>query len=126
MFIGVVRECSLSGEEGPVEEVEMSDLERLIAEGIRAARRVIVGVIGLTVIVVGVALLVLPGPAFVVLPIGFGILAIEFEWARRLMRRVKGLYETAMRISRPPGSEGNSIAESRRDPDESREITRER
>jgi hypothetical protein len=126
VFIDVVREFSLSGEKGPVEEVEMSDLERLIAQGIRAARRVIIGVIGSTVIVVGVALLVLPGPAFVVLPIGFGILAIEFEWARRLMRRVKGLYKTAKRTSSPAGSEENSLAESRRGPDGSREITRER
>jgi tellurite resistance protein TerC len=35
---------------------------------------------------------VLPGPAFIVIPIGLGILAIEFEWARRWLRRARELY----------------------------------
>ena len=104
----------------------MSDLERLVAQGIRAARRVIVGVVGATVIVVGVALLVLPGPAFVVLPIGLGILAIEFEWARRWMRRVRALYETVAGTSPSPGSDGKSAMQSRRDPDESGGIKHDR
>ena len=66
-------------------------MDRFVAEGIRAARRVIVAVVGSTVIVVGLVLLVLPGPAFLVIPIGLGILAIEFEWARRLLRRARNL-----------------------------------
>ncbi len=85
----------------------MTDMDRFVAEGIRAARRVAVGVVGSTVIIVGVALLVLPGPAFVVLPIGLGILAIEFEWARRLLRRARRLYESAVGTSRAPESDGN-------------------
>lgn len=80
----------------------MTDVDRLVVEGIRTARRVVVGVVGVTVMAVGVALLVLPGPAFVVLPIGLGILAIEFEWARRLLRRVRRFYETAARTSQAP------------------------
>ncbi len=99
----------------------MTDIDRFVAEGIRAARRLIVGVVGVTVMVVGVALLVLPGPAFVVLPIGLGILAIEFEWARRLLKRARRLYETAARTSRPPGPHGNSTADS----DTSKMTTRE-
>ena len=38
---------------------------------------------GGAVLLVGMALLVLPGPAFVVIPAGLAILATEFEWARR-------------------------------------------
>ena len=40
----------------------------------------------------GVAMLVLPGPAFVVIPIGLAIPSLEFEWAERLLERalVKG------------------------------------
>ena len=37
----------------------------------------------------GVAMIVLPGPAFVVIPTGLGILAIEFAWARRLLEELK-------------------------------------
>ncbi len=53
------------------------------------ARRIAVGVVGFTVLAVGVAMIVLPGPAFVVIPIGLGILGLEFAWARRWLRTVK-------------------------------------
>ncbi|MCG2708966.1 MAG: PGPGW domain-containing protein [Thermodesulfovibrionales bacterium] len=57
--------------------------------GIKQARRVIVAVVGFTVLLIGLAMIVLPGPAFIVIPVGLGILAIEFAWARRLLKRVK-------------------------------------
>jgi len=37
----------------------------------------------------GIALIVLPGPAVIVIPLGLAILATEFFWARRLLRRIK-------------------------------------
>ena len=52
-------------------------------------RRVVVGVIGGTIVMIGVALLVLPGPAFIVIPLGLVVLGSEFAWARRLLRRAK-------------------------------------
>jgi tellurite resistance protein TerC len=60
-----------------------------IISTLRQARRVIVLVVGCTVLLIGLALLVLPGPAFVVIPVGLAILATEFVWARRLLARVK-------------------------------------
>jgi len=56
---------------------------------LKQARRLIVAVVGGTVLLIGLALLVLPGPAFLVIPLGLGILATEFVWARRLLRREK-------------------------------------
>ncbi|OGL03487.1 MAG: hypothetical protein A3E31_08125 [Candidatus Rokubacteria bacterium RIFCSPHIGHO2_12_FULL_73_22] len=56
---------------------------------LRRARRLVVAVIGGTVLALGVAMLVLPGPAFVVIPLGLAILATEFVWARRLLKRVR-------------------------------------
>jgi tellurite resistance protein TerC len=50
-------------------------------------RRVVIAIIGTTVLLIGVALIVLPGPAFIVIPLGLGILATEFLWARRLIER---------------------------------------
>lgn len=61
----------------------------LHAPSLRTARRVVVGVIGGTVTLLGLALLVLPGPAFVVLPIGLSILATEFVWAKRWLRKAR-------------------------------------
>ena len=37
----------------------------------------------------GVAMIVLPGPAVIVIPIGLAILASEFVWAARLLHRFK-------------------------------------
>jgi tellurite resistance protein TerC len=56
---------------------------------LKQARRVVIGIIGFTVLLIGVALLVLPGPAFIVIPAGLAILAIEFAWARRWLERIK-------------------------------------
>ena len=58
-------------------------------ENIKVVRRVIVSVIGATVLLIGVALLVLPGPAFIVIPIGLAILATEYAWARRWLKKVR-------------------------------------
>ena len=52
-------------------------------------RKLIVGVIGVTILLFGVAMIVLPGPAFIVIPLGLGILATEFAWARRAVRRAR-------------------------------------
>ena len=52
-------------------------------------RKPIVGVIGSTIFLIGVAMIVLPGPAFIVIPVGLGILATEFAWARRAIRRAR-------------------------------------
>ena len=45
--------------------------------------------VGGTVVLIGVVMLVSPGPAFVVIPIGLAILGLEWAWARRLLRAVK-------------------------------------
>lgn len=53
------------------------------------ARRLIVTVIGFTILVAGIAMIVLPGPAIVVIPVGLAILATEFIWARKLLATVE-------------------------------------
>jgi len=52
-------------------------------------RRIVVLVVGGTVLAIGVALIVLPGPAFLVIPLGLAILAIEFAWARRWLNKAR-------------------------------------
>ena len=58
------------------------------------AKKIVVGVLGGTITLLGIALIVLPGPAFIVLPIGLSILATEFYWARRWLRKVKRMAES--------------------------------
>ena len=58
---------------------------------LRTIKRIVILVVGGTVLLLGVALLVLPGPAFIVIPAGLAILAIEFAWARRWLRKARNL-----------------------------------
>lgn len=53
------------------------------------ARKLVIAVVGATVLLVGVAMLVLPGPGWVVIFVGLAILATEFVWARQLLARAK-------------------------------------
>ena len=54
-------------------------------------KRIIVAVLGGTVLALGIALIVLPGPAFLVIPAGLAILAIEFAWAKHWLRSTRAL-----------------------------------
>lgn len=55
----------------------------------RLARRIAVAVVGGTVLLIGLVLLVLPGPALVVIPVGLAILGAEFAWARHWLRKLR-------------------------------------
>ena len=50
-------------------------------------RRFLIGTIGFSVVLIGLVMIVLPGPAIIIVPLGFAILASEFAWARRVWRR---------------------------------------
>ena len=42
-------------------------------------------VAGFAILAAGTVMIILPGPAFVVIPIGLAMLALEFDWAFRLL-----------------------------------------
>ena len=71
----------------------MNSVRRILSfwnfENIKIVRRIIVSVVGVTVLLIGIALLVLPGPAFIVIPIGLAILATEYAWARHWLKRAR-------------------------------------
>lgn len=64
-------------------------IRRLIVGTYRTARRLVIGVVGGTILLVGIILVFLPGPAILVIPIGLGILSLEFAWAKRLLSRFR-------------------------------------
>jgi hypothetical protein len=72
-------------------------VERLGLTDRPRVRKLIVGVIGGTLLLFGLALIILPGPAMVVIPLGLALLATEFAWARRLIRRGGSLWGEARR-----------------------------
>src|SRR5262245_43871286 len=55
----------------------------------RQVRRVLVFIFGISVLIVGIVMIVAPGPAVVVIPLGLAILATEFVWAQRVLHRLK-------------------------------------
>lgn len=64
---------------------------------LRAARRIIVAVIGGTLLVVALVLLFVPGPGIAVLLLALAVLSAEFAWARRWLHRLKDHAEAARR-----------------------------
>jgi tellurite resistance protein TerC len=66
-------------------------LRRWIEDSVtyRIARRIVIALIGGTVLLIGLAMVVLPGPALVVIPAGLAILGLEFAWARRWLAKVR-------------------------------------
>jgi hypothetical protein len=77
----------------------------------RNVRRVVMLVIGGTVLLTGLVMLAAPGPGILVIVAGSVILAAEFAWARRLLKRTRdGL----------SGIKANTWGRLRRKPDRTR------
>ena len=60
---------------------------------LRWGKRIAIAIAGGVVVAVGVMMIVLPGPAFIVIPLGLGILSLEFErpriWLTQMRRYVE-------------------------------------
>ncbi|MGH7987701.1 MAG: PGPGW domain-containing protein [Candidatus Binataceae bacterium] len=76
---------------------------------LKRVKRIVVLVGGFTVVLLGIVMLVAPGPGFVTIALGLGILATEFLWARRLLRRFR--YETVKIARRLFGKRGAEIVQ---------------
>lgn len=68
---------------------DLSDPSQPTNGVLRQARKLVVLIIGVTLLLLGAAMLVLPGPGTVVIFFGLALLATEFVWAARLLLRVK-------------------------------------
>jgi uncharacterized protein (TIGR02611 family) len=66
----------------------------------RTARRIVIAVIGGTVVLLGVAMLVLPGPGLLTIIAGLALLGLEFAFARRWLLRAKQTTRKAARVAR--------------------------
>jgi tellurite resistance protein TerC len=77
-----------------------------VTTSLATARRIVVAVVGGTITLIGIVLLVLPGPAFLVIPIGLSILATEFVWAKRWLQKVKDVASKAVGRRKSDGTSG--------------------
>ena len=79
----------------------------------KVAKRIAIGIVGGSVLVIGVLMIALPGPAFLVIPIGLGILGIEFAWARIWLKKAKEKAEDVGRsISGKPAIDRSKSSDS--------------
>lgn len=70
----------------------------------RQAKRTVKIVFGFTLLVMGVVMLVTPGPGWAVIFAGLAVLAAEYIWARRLLDHLKGHAARLRDSVRPAGS----------------------
>ena len=70
-----------------------------ITKSVLQAKRLVILVVGFSVLFAGIALLILPGPAFIVIPLGLGILASELLWARNLLNLIKKPFQRKKEIT---------------------------
>jgi tellurite resistance protein TerC len=91
------QETQIMSENNQEASNEPTLLTRILSSGwipnLRFLRRIVVAIVGFTVLLVGVAMVVLPGPAFIVIPLGLAILATEFVWAHKLLEKAKNYFE---------------------------------
>jgi uncharacterized protein (TIGR02611 family) len=73
----------------PEDSSDKSKQKSFFTLALRQGWRLIIVVGGFTILLLGVIMIVTPGPALVFIPLGLGILAAEFVWARRLLRKLK-------------------------------------
>ena len=59
-------------------------------------KRVLVGVVGGLITVLGVVALIAPGPGWLIIFAGLGILGTEFAWAARALKTAKGVANRAI------------------------------
>lgn len=64
-------------------------IRKVIDMTYRTAKRIVVIAVGSTILVIGIVMIVFPGPAIIAIPVGLAILGIEFAWARRWLRRIR-------------------------------------
>ena len=61
----------------------------MIKRIVKHTKRFIVFVIGGTILLLGIIMILTPGPAIIVVPLGLAILATEFIWAKKLLHKIK-------------------------------------
>ena len=66
----------------------------------KVVRRVVIAVIGGTIVLLGVAMLVLPGPGLLTIVGGLAVLGVEFAFARRWLKRAQETTRWAVRTAR--------------------------
>lgn len=90
MFLGIIACVSSSARDtaaliSPI----IDEFEELVLITYRQARRIVILMVGSTIVILGILMIVTPLPAIIVIPFGLSILALEFAWARHWLNRIR-------------------------------------
>jgi tellurite resistance protein TerC len=58
---------------------------------VKLFRRIAIGLVGGTILLIGIVMIVLPAPSILVIPAGLAILALEFVWAQKCLQKFRDL-----------------------------------
>jgi uncharacterized protein (TIGR02611 family) len=75
-------------------------VRRILRHSAKFVWRMGVLIVGMFLLIVGIIMIFTPGPAIVFIPAGLALLATEFQWARRLLQRVRPIIEAGVEKAR--------------------------
>jgi uncharacterized protein (TIGR02611 family) len=74
----------------------------MLFKTLQQAKRFVRILFGFTLLVVGIVMILTPGPGWLTIFVALGVLAAEFVWARRLLDRIKQQGERLRNTVFPP------------------------
>ena len=81
----------------------------LMRRTLKQIKKIIIGVVGITVLAIGILMILSPGPAILVIPFGLSILATEFLWAEKMLKRFKNSVNYFTKKTKNINPEENSL-----------------
>jgi uncharacterized protein (TIGR02611 family) len=67
----------------------MPRIETMLIHTLKQAKRFLKILFGFTLLTLGLVMVFTPGPGWLVIVLGLGVLAAEYVWAQRLLERLK-------------------------------------
>ncbi len=59
----------------------------------RKIKKIIISIVGGILLIIGIIMIIVPGPAYLIIPAGLGILGSEYMWARKLHQKLKSFFQ---------------------------------
>ena len=59
---------------------------------LKQIKKIIIGIVGITILAIGILMILSPGPAIIVIPLGLSILATEYIWADKILKKFKNKF----------------------------------
>ena len=89
LFVGIIASTKTAHETVMLFSPLSDEYEQLLKASFRQAQKAVILLLGSSVLIIGIGILVLPGPVFIMIPLAVLILVMEIVWAGRWLRRIR-------------------------------------